>query len=68
MTKTLDELFDTDPLELTDTDIDSIVAAMREQRKRWDLEEADAKKTNRRPKSPELKQKIKGLSLDDLDL
>jgi hypothetical protein len=60
----LAELFARDPLELTDTDVDSIVATMRAQRHRWANEEKAAKLTGRKP-NPNV---VKNLSLGDLNL
>lgn len=54
----LQELFDRDPLELTDADVERIVTELRDQRSRWVKAEAKGKK-QAAPKS---------LSLADLDL
>ena len=54
----LQELFDRDPLQLTDHDIERIVTELRAQRERWQVAE---KKGAKRP-AP------KNISLSDLDL
>lgn len=52
----LDELFSRDPLELSAQDIDSIVSALREQRKKFVLSEQG------------LGKKPKAIDLKDLDI
>lgn len=42
----LQELFDRDPLQLTDSDIEKIVTELRAQRARWEVREAKPKKTS----------------------
>jgi hypothetical protein len=54
----LQELFDKDPLLLTDSDIEKIVTELRAQRGRWVLAEKKGKK----------KEAPKNISLADLDL
>lgn len=63
----LDELFSRDPLELSDQDLDSIVAHLRAQRNQWHAEEAaGAKKASKKGKAaPGPKEKI---SLENLEL
>ena len=56
--ESLQELFDKDPLQLTDNDIHRIVAELREQRDRWIKAEAKGKK----------KAAPASLSLEDLGL
>lgn len=68
MDDTLTQLFDTDPLELTNDQIDVICDSLREQRQRWVMEEKAAAASGRKPKSPELKAKVKKLSVNDLGL
>lgn len=68
--KSLDELFNADPLELTDEDLDTLVAEYRANRELWAKEEAAAKTQGRARRPKEYKQKIpKGqLSLSDIGL
>lgn len=47
---TLDELYDTHPLEWTESHIARIVASEREWRTQWTTEQSAAKSTQRRPK------------------
>lgn len=49
---TLQELFDREPLEMSDADLDQMVAYLREQRSKFKLKEAEEKKP--RKKKPEL--------------
>lgn len=56
--ESLQELFDKDPLELTDHDVERIVAELREQRGRW----TQAEKKGKKVAAP------KSISLADLDL
>lgn len=45
---TLDALFNTDPLALTEQDLDRIIAVMRERRALWQREEVEARTAGRR--------------------
>lgn len=54
----LDELFSRDPLELSDQDIDTIVARLRAQRAQFALSEKD----------PKAHKKPKTISLSDLNI
>ena len=58
----LNELFARDPLSYTDDDIDTIVEALRAQRKKFAQEEEAAKAENRKPKHGKLD--LKTLKLD----
>ena len=63
--KSLEDLFDKDPLNLTDADITKIVAELRLNRAAWAAEEAvKATKPKRAAKAP--KASASKLSLDDL--
>lgn len=66
----LNELFDADPLSLSDQDLDSIIAHFREQRGKWRTEEASAKAAGRKTKTvtEKLPPPPGGLSLADLNL
>ncbi len=67
----LDELFNRDPLELADQDIQRIVAVFRAQRKNFDLEEASAKKSGKKVNPSKLKksaEEIAALDVDSLNL
>jgi hypothetical protein len=59
--ESLQELFDKDPLQLTDPDIDRVVAELRTMRERWAL-------TEKKGKAPPKKGLATGLSLDDLEI
>jgi len=48
--QSLEELFDKDPLHLTDSDVEAICKAQREQRKRWQAEEDAARREGRKPR------------------
>lgn len=56
--ESLQELFDKDPLSLTDSDVEKIVTELRAQRGRWQIAEKKGKKVS----AP------KNITLDDLDL
>lgn len=62
--KALDALFNADPEDLTDQDIDTLVATYREKRKLW-LQE-DAKKKAQGRKTVGTKEVPQNLSLDDI--
>jgi hypothetical protein len=71
--ESIDELFDRDPLELSDQDVDKIVARLRQDREAWAADEASAqtsgKCTKRQPnRIPQSQLKIETLGLDNLDL
>lgn len=69
-TDTLSELFSRDPEQLSDSDIDTIVAELRAQRHRWNQEELEkASKPKRQPKgkSAATKEEAQKL-LDSLDI
>lgn len=61
----LSELFQRDPLELSDQDLEAIIHEMREHRKRWMQEENKSKQQGRRHNHAKTKQ---APSFDDLDL
>jgi hypothetical protein len=65
---TLQELFNRDPLKLTDQDLSIIVAKFREQRSKWNIAQVEEKapKTPKVPKTP--KKSSITLSEDDLSL
>ena len=59
--QSLNILFDKDPLELTDQDIDAIVAELRKARTEWATEESSKSKSK-------ASKVTANLSLEDLDL
>lgn len=62
-------LFARDPDELTQADIETIVAHLRGNRETWVMEKASAKAAGRKPNYRVLtKEAAKKLSLDDLNL
>lgn len=65
--RSLDELFNADPLSLTDEDVGKIVADFRNKRHLWEKEEQEAKTQGRRRKKV-YKDAPAKLSLADLDL
>jgi hypothetical protein len=60
--ESLQEIFDKDPLKLTDDDIERVVAEERAMREKWKASER-AGSTRKPPK-----QEVPNLSLDDLGL
>lgn len=68
--KSLDELFNEDPLNLTDSDVERLVAELRANRHLWKKEDAEAKSQDRARRPSKYKPKVeKGkLSLADLGL
>lgn len=68
--QSLDELFNADPLELTEANLDTLAAEFRSKRKLWEKEEAAAQAQGRRRRPREYKDKVaKGqLSLTDIGL
>jgi len=48
--KSLDELFSTDPLKLSDSDVDAIIAELRRKRALWAKSEAEGRKAPRTKK------------------
>ena len=56
--ESLQELFDKDPLQLTDSDVEKIVTELRAQRGRWLIAEKKGKS----------KSAPKNITLDDLDI
>jgi hypothetical protein len=64
----LNELFERDPLQLKDPEIEFIVHALRRQRVTWEAEEAKAKSKGKRPSSAAAKEAAKKITLDSLDL
>ena len=68
--KSLDELFNEDPLELTETDLAALVAEFRANRDKWAKEDAASQAQGRPRKSKEYKAKLpKGqLNLSDIGL
>ena len=63
--ESVDKLFHRDPLKWTDQELRAIVIAYQDQRKRWDVEEVQAKQKGKRVQSKKVQLDIK---LDDLDL
>lgn len=68
--KSLDDLYNADPLSLTNEDVDRITADLREKRALWAKEDAGAKSQGRarRPKAYKAPVPKGQLSLDDLGL
>ena len=68
--KSLDELFNADPLDITNTDLEALVAEYRLNRHKWAKEEAESKTQGRASRPKEYKAKIpKGsIKLADLGL
>lgn len=68
--KSLDDLYNEDPLNLTDEDIDRLTEDMRANRALWEKEEkaAAAEGRARKPKSYKPKVPKGSLSLDDIGL
>lgn len=68
--KSLDVLFNEDPLNLTDEDIDTIVVELRKNRHLWKKEEEAAKREDRprRPSSYKAKVPKGSISLGDIGL
>lgn len=68
--KSLDDLYSSDPLDLTDDDVDRITADLREKRALWAREDAEAKTQGRKRSTKAWKEPPeKGqLSLADLGL
>ena len=66
----LSELFERDPLKLSDRDLDAIVHEMREHRKRWMQEESKAKKSGTKQNHKKTKNtpSLKDLDLDNIQL
>lgn len=62
--QSLDELFNKDPLQLSDQEIVVICAAFRQQRKNFALEDKEAKAAGK----PVKKKAIQNVDLDNLDL
>lgn len=70
-TTDLAELFDRDPLNLTDADFDRIITEMMKAREKWMHEKLRASREGRKPRLSEGAKKPRGkskLSLEDLDL
>lgn len=63
--ESIDILFDRDPLELSDRDIDQMVNYFRENRLRWKQEEKTKSLKPKRESAPKKKIDL-NLSLDDL--
>lgn len=61
--ESLQEIFDKDPLQLTDDDIERIVAEERSMREKWKLAERAGSTRQKAPKAV-----VANLSLDDLGL
>ena len=61
--RSLSELFAEDPLNLTDPDVDQMVAAMRKARENWTAEEARARAKGSKPNPA-----AANLKLEDLEL
>lgn len=66
--QSLNDLFEKDPLDLSEQDIELIVAAYRKHRAAWAKEEKDAKAQGRRPKTSVTAKAVEGMSLKDLDI
>lgn len=64
----LNDLFEKDPLSLSDVEIEMIVEAYRSQRAAWAREEKEAKSQGRRPKTSMTAKAVEGLNLNDLDI
>ena len=54
----LAELIDKDPLELTRSDIDTLVAEFRRKRAEWAKEEASARASGKRPRTSKGTQRV----------
>ena len=68
--KSLDELFNEDPLDLTKTDLATLVAALRSNRDKWAKEESEAQAQGRARRPKVYKDKLpKGqISLSNIGL
>lgn len=68
--KSLDDLFNEDPLNLTNDDLDRLVLALRENRAQWEKEDKAAQSESRARRPTQYKAKVpKGtLKLGDLGL
>lgn len=68
--RSINDLFNEDPLNLTDEDVDRLVAEFRKNRELWAKEEASAQAEGRkrRPKTYKPKVPVGQLSLDDIGL
>ena len=68
--RSLNDLFDADPLSLSDRDIDLIVQNIRENREKWAREESEAKRQGRarRPSAYKTPPAQGKLSLDMIGL
>lgn len=64
----LDELMARDPLDLTKSDLETIVAALREQRKIWRVAEAAGAKKAPKSKGASPNITFKDLKIEDLEL
>jgi hypothetical protein len=61
--ESLNELFERDPLSLTDSDVESIVAQLRVARSKWAEEEAQKQRSGKKSKPAD-----PNMTLDDLGL
>lgn len=69
--KSLDELFDRDPLDLADEDVDTIITTMRTNRALWLKLEEDAAAQGKRVSAPRAKKPkapAPSLTITDLEL
>ena len=64
--RSLEAIFEADPLEWTGNDIETIIAEFQRQRPLWEAEKADAAKTGRRAQAKKVTVDIKTLDLNDL--
>jgi hypothetical protein len=63
----IEELFDRDPLSLTRSDRDTLVAELRKRRREWKLKE-DEPKVKREPKAKATKPKLDKAAISNLTL
>lgn len=60
----LDELFQRDPMKLTDGDVALIVARLREQRTQWLVVENENKQQGTRKRAPKIRQDLGELDVE----